>query len=150
MSSSVPPDQFGNGPQLRNPDEENLRLLAILHYVLGGLGVLCSGFPLIYVAIGIALISSAKEEQAKMVGPIFAIFGGVVTVLLILFSALVIYSGRCLAGHRNRMLSLVVAGISCVNVLNFPLGMALGIFTMIVLFRPSVQALYEANQNRPI
>lgn len=147
MSSYVPPDQFGNGPQLRNPDEENLRLLAILHYVLGGLGVLCSGFPLIYVAIGIALISSAKDEQAKMVGPIFAIFGGVATVLLILFSALVIYSGRCLAGHRNRMLSLVVAGISCLNV---PLGMALGIFTMIVLLRPTVQALYEANQNRPI
>jgi hypothetical protein len=35
-----------------NQDAEHLRLLSIFHYVVGGIGVLVSFFPLLYSAMG--------------------------------------------------------------------------------------------------
>ena len=55
--------------------------------------------------------------------------------------ALLIYSGRCLARRKRRVFSMVVAGISCLQV---PFGTVLGVFTLIVLQRPSVLAFYAA------
>ena len=76
----------------------------------------------------------------------FAIGAGSVMILLgWTTGALLIYSGRCLARRRQRMFSMIVAGISC---LQFPFGTALGIFTLIVLQRPTVQALYAAEGQR--
>lgn len=55
--------------------------------------------------------------------------------------ALVIVSGRSIKRRRRRVFSLIVAGLSC---LFFPFGTALGVFTFIVLLRPSVERLYRA------
>jgi hypothetical protein len=57
---------------------------------------------------------------------------------------LTIVSGRCLQRRRARVFSLVMAGVNCLSV---PIGTTLGVFTFIVLLRPSVQALYD--QNKP-
>jgi hypothetical protein len=35
-----------------NQDKEHLHLLAIFHYVVAGLGALCSFFPLLYTTVG--------------------------------------------------------------------------------------------------
>jgi hypothetical protein len=52
---------------------------------------------------------------------------------------LTIVSGRLISLRRRRTFSLVVAGINCAS---FPFGTVLGVFTFIVLARPSVRALY--------
>ena len=49
-------------------------------------------------------------------------------------------SARFLRGRRHRTFSLIVAGINCLGI---PLGTILGVFTLIVLLRPSVRTLYR-------
>jgi hypothetical protein len=48
-----------------NPDTEHLRLLAIFHYVVGGLVALFSFFPLIYTTIGTIFIFAPRHDTAK-------------------------------------------------------------------------------------
>ena len=55
-----------------------------------------------------------------------------------------ILAGRWLGSARNRMFCFVNACIMC---LHAPFGTALGIFTILVLSRPSVVARFEANQH---
>jgi hypothetical protein len=45
--------------------------------------------------------------------------------------------------RRARMFSLIVAGLDC---LCFPFGTALGVFTLIVLVRSSVEELYRTTR----
>jgi hypothetical protein len=54
---------------------------------------------------------------------------------------LTIVSGRAIAQRKWRVFSLVMAGVNCAS---FPLGTLLGVFSFIVLLRPSVRALYPA------
>ena len=54
-----------------------------------------------------------------------------------------IAAGRKLRGRRSRMFCLVIAGIECAFV---PLGTVLGVFTIIVLVKDSVKAMFEANR----
>jgi hypothetical protein len=56
-----------------------------------------------------------------------------------------IIAGRFLAKRTHYMYCLVVAAISCIF---FPFGTVLGVFTIIVLLRSSVKALFTANQVR--
>lgn len=58
---------------------------------------------------------------------------------------LTIISGKKIKQQKNRIFSLVVAGINC---LSMPFGTALGICTFIVLLRESVVKLYE-NKTEP-
>jgi len=52
---------------------------------------------------------------------------------------LLIVAGSSLRSKRRWVLCLVVAGMNC---LNAPLGTVLGVFTFLVLFRPTVKALF--------
>ncbi len=56
---------------------------------------------------------------------------------------LTIISGRRIAKQRSRVFSLVMAGVNCLSI---PIGTTLGVFTFIVLLRPSVQAMYDQNR----
>jgi len=147
MASGMPPTEgsFGPAPVATSADLDHLRLLYIFHYVYGGIACLCSGFPLIYVAVGIALATSSPDEQAKVVGPIMAVIGGVASFMGLVVSLLTLYSGWCLSKYRNRVFSIVIAAIHCMN---FPIGTALGVCTILVLVRPTVQALYAENEAR--
>jgi hypothetical protein len=49
-------------------------------------------------------------------------------------------AGRSLAARKRYTFCIIVAAISCTF---FPLGTALGVFTILVLSRPSVKALFE-------
>ena len=50
-----------------------------------------------------------------------------------------VLSGLFLRARKHWTFSIVVAAIDC---LHFPLGTVLGVFTIIVLIRPSVRELY--------
>ena len=56
-------------------------------------------------------------------------------------------AGRKLAVRRSYTYCLVVAGIEC---LFMPFGTVLGVFTIIVLIRPSVKALFEPPGAAPV
>jgi hypothetical protein len=63
-----------------NEDTHHLRLLSIFHYVVAGILALFSMFPVLHLAIGIAMVTGAFDEfengnpPPAFVGWIFVIF----------------------------------------------------------------------------
>jgi hypothetical protein len=53
---------------------------------------------------------------------------------------------RSLRAKKRRLLILIVAGVNCASV---PIGTILGVFTFVVMFRPSVESEFRANQVLP-
>ena len=81
------------------------------------------------------------ESAFKVNKKVFLFMGSCATLFGWTFGVLTILSGRYIAQRRRRMFSMVIAGINCAS---FPLGTLLGVFTFIVLLRPSVKAMYPA------
>lgn len=126
-------------------DEEHLRLLAIFHYIMGGLGFFISCFPLLHLAIGIAMIASPgmavrNGEPAPMfVGYLFVVLAAAFILVGWSLALCTVLSGRMIAKRKNRMFSVVVAAGLCMFI---PFGTVLGVFTIMVLNKDSVRALY--------
>jgi hypothetical protein len=129
-------------------DEEHLRLLALGHYIVGGMTIAFASmfiFHLILVLGGAAhpdMFESKGQPpngfpQGMLVGFAWAI--GCFIVAGWAFGTLTIYSGRCIKRVKRRMFTLVMAWL---NTLMPPFGTVLGVFTLMVLSRPSVKRLY--------
>jgi hypothetical protein len=127
-------------------DDEHLKLLAIFHYVLGGLGFLGALGGAFYMLAGFFVFQKmptpgpAHGSPPVEIGWLFVIIGGFVALLSIAYGICLILAARSLTMRRNRTFCMVMAGINC---LHFPLGTLLGVFTFIVLIRPSVVARFE-------
>lgn len=138
-------------PTLTAEDATHLRLLSIFHYVIGGMIAVFSLIPLIHVALGIGILTGAlpmndangnpSEDGGRMAGWIFIVIGAVIVIGGVTLGAFIAYAGRCLAQQRRHTLCMVVAALSC---LCMPLGTVLGVFTLIVLLRPSVKSAFDA------
>ena len=130
-------------------DAEHIRMLSIFHYVLAGLAVLAGFFPAIYLVFGVVIVSGViPASSAGSGGPPPDAFGwmfvaiGALGLLMVWGWAVSLFlAGRWIAARKNRTFCFVVAAISCAG---FPLGTALGVFTIMVLQRPSVRALFDS------
>lgn len=128
-----------------NQDEEHLRLLSIFHYVCAGLAALFACIPIIHLVLGLLMVfypqalGPTNDQPPAFVGLILAVFAGVMIVLGWAFAICLAYAGRCLAQRKRYTFCLVMAGIACMFM---PFGTILGIFTIIVLVRPSVKLLF--------
>ncbi|MGH9868132.1 MAG: hypothetical protein ACREAA_08220 [Candidatus Polarisedimenticolia bacterium] len=122
-------------------DEQQLDLLAVFHYVVAGLCGLFSLFPILHVALGLAMVSGRLEPDnqdgiPRLFGWLFVVFGTAFILGGLTFSVLLAWAGRCLARRRRYMFCMVMAALSCVA---FPFGTVLGVLTLLVLSRPSVR-----------
>lgn len=128
-------------------DEEHLRLLRICYFIMGGTAAFGLLFGGLYLAMGLVFAASfssmpnatGPNAPPAFVGWIFAAVGGFIVILAGGFAVLSLLTARALGRRQSRTLCLVTAGLSCLQI---PFGTALGIFTFIVLGRPSVQALF--------
>jgi hypothetical protein len=124
-------------------DAEQLKILSILYYIWGGLSVLFSCVGGVYI-LGVLgyFAASANRSGAPpaWAGALVAILGFFGLLLGIVMGGLSILAGKSIAERKRYMLCMVTAGLSCLSV---PLGTALGVFTFIVLARPSVKAQFE-------
>lgn len=135
-------------------DEErvagHLKTLSICYYVYAGLAACGSCFGAFYIAMGAwfprmaASVPAPPEGQPPQelmqgMGMMFAVIGAGIMVFALTIAVLCFLSARALSRRRNRTLSLVTAGIICLNV---PIGTMLGVFTFIVLMKPEAQRLY--------
>jgi hypothetical protein len=131
-----------------NEDLQYLKLLSIFQYVVGGLAALFSFIPIIYVVIGMLAVcipgtfEGEGEAMPLFIGWIFIIIGAVLIVLGWAFSVCIIIAGRSLARQVHYMFCIVMAAIECIFM---PFGTVLGVFTIIVLTRPSVKEMFEQN-----
>jgi hypothetical protein len=137
-----------------NRDEEHLRLLAIFHFILSGLMALCAMIPFIHVAVGLFLIldpaafgSPGQEPPPPWLGYFFVAFASVFIVLGLSLAALMLFGGLSLAKRRRYVFCQVIACLEC---LMMPLGTVLGVFTLVVLSRPSVRDLFNGVPPAPV
>lgn len=127
--------------------KDQLHLLSIFHYVLAALAALFSLFPVIHIAVGVAMVSGALDGKNGGAPPPAA-FGWIFVVLGVLFmlmgasyAVLVALAGRFLARMRNWTFCVVIAAVSCAF---FPFGTVLGVFTIIVLSQQEVKTAFQA------
>lgn len=123
-------------------DADHLRLLSIFHYVVAGIVGLFSLFPLIHVAIGVAMVTGAMDDFGEgqpppaMVGWFFIVIPGAMIAMGLTLAVCIGLAGQRLATARGHLYCLIIAGLECLFV---PFGTVLGVFTIIVLLRPSVK-----------
>lgn len=125
-------------------DERNLDLLALFHYVVGGLNALFSCVFLIHVGIGVAILSGAldgKGAPPRFFGWLFVVLPALLVVAGWTLSVLIIAAGRKLKRRKSHTFCLVVAGLECLLV---PLGTVLGVITLVVLTKDSARQAFAA------
>lgn len=123
-------------------DLEHLRLLSIFHYVVGGFAGVFSLFPVVHLFFGIALIRGTLdggEPGGRAMGWFFVGMALLIIFTGLAFAGLIITAGRFLSRHIHYMFCLVIAAVECAFA---PFGTVLGVFTIIVLQRPSVKELF--------
>jgi len=108
---------------------------------LGGL----MGFA--FIAMGNFFSSSPQAAQPNNPPPPWfgAMFAGMGVIFLLTFEALAVLSfltGRYLSKRQHPTFCIVISAINCMYM---PLGTALGVFTILVLQRPSVKALFAGS-----
>jgi hypothetical protein len=125
------------------------KLLSILFFVKGGLLTLGALFVLIFyglfgVIFGAAIMASGKKEgllAGGIVGGVAVFFAVAIGVFIMIFAGLNLMAGWKL--HKNRAgarIWTIVA--SCVALLNFPLGTALGVYGLWFMFDDVSKQLY--------
>ena len=139
---------MNNLPPPSNDDAQHLRLLAIFHYVVGGLTALLACLPLIHVALGLAMIYAPRslankpgDEPPAFVGWLFVGMGSAFFLAGITLAVCIILAGRFLARRKRYWFVFVLACLQCAV---FPFGTVLGVFTIVVLSRESVKAQFSA------
>ena len=142
--STVPPDVATKNQQRR--DREHVKLLAIFHFVFAGLAFVGIGFLCVHYAIMHTVFSNPElwKSQQQAMPPrafldAFIWFYLFIGVLLLTGLVLNVLSGFFLLQKRNRLFSLIIGGLNCLQI---PFGTALGVFTILVLSRDSVRELY--------
>lgn len=133
----------------------HLRMLAIGYYVYAALTTFFSLFALIYIGIGGAVLAgkipmspkgappppAGGPTQDQIMGGFFLGFGLLFFILIIAMAVLSFMTARWITARKNPVFCMVIAALCCLNI---PLGTLLGVFTFIVLLRPSVQELFRA------
>lgn len=131
-------------------DASHLRLLSIFHYVWGGLCILGGIFMIGYIFLMRSLMGAAAssgsgaappgmDQMFTIIGVIYAVFG----VLYIILAICNFLCGKFLSVRKNRTFIMIISGINCLGI---PLGTTLGVFTFIVLLRPSVKTEFDSGQ----
>jgi len=119
-------------------DADHLNILSILYLVFGILMFVGAAAVALYISM-IGFMMSIGSGQTGMPGGLFIVFGLFAGGLVAAIGGLLIYASKCLRTHRDMTWVMVAAALCC---LHMPLGTLLGIFTFIVLSRPSVKALF--------
>jgi len=129
-----------------NQDKQHLKLLSIFHYVLAGISVLVSLFPVFHLVLGIMMVvipghHGPGTPEPELVGWLFIGFAILFILCGLTFSAFVFLNARFLSRKRHHTFCLVMAGVECLLI---PYGAILGVLTIIVLMRDPVKALFQA------
>ena len=126
-------------------DESDLNLLSVLHYVWSGLlGCGTIGIVGYFIMLGGLFGVSASSSGADPTGAAVAAGATIVIGVLMGFFMAVLFVVHLLAAsglrkRKRRVLIFIASGLMCTS---FPLGTALGVFTIITLGRPGVKALF--------
>ncbi|MEW6279380.1 MAG: hypothetical protein AB1758_12195 [Candidatus Eremiobacterota bacterium] len=129
--------------ETRSRAVRDLDQLAVFFYVLAGVSAVLSLFPLIHVAMGLWFMltpPSGPNPPPAWFGGIFVAVGLLAIAVGMTFSWFLYYSGRCIQARRRYTLIQVASALS---LMNMPVGTALGVYSLILLNREDVRALFR-------
>lgn len=127
-------------------DLSHLDTIGILYYVLAGFSALFALFPVIHLIVGIGMIvggppNPKDAQQVALIGWLFVS----VAIVLIAFGMTLAVLFAMLAGRlrqrRGYRFCMVVSALSC---LSMPFGTILGVFSLILLAKLPIKALFGA------
>lgn len=126
-------------------DDQHLRILSICHYVYAAMQALLGCIPLIYVGVGVFFLVNPPQMKGgdpppELFGWMMVIVGAIGSLFAWTVALCTLLAGRSLAARRRYTFCIVMAAICCVFP---PIGTVLGVFTLIVLLRPSVKLQFE-------
>lgn len=129
-------------------DGEHLRILSICYIVYGAFNAFFSLFGLLYACMGLFFTELASRIPPRpnqppppaILGLFFGVFGLGCFAVMVVLATLKFVAAKRLSQRRSRTLCLVVAALSCFGI---PFGTALGVFTFLVLLRPSVIRAFD-------
>jgi hypothetical protein len=130
-------------------DEKYLNLLAVFHYVVGGLTGLLACFPLIHVGLGVAMVLGKLDgphPPPAFIGWFIIIFAGTFILCGWAMAIAILLAGTKLKARRSWTYCLVVGALECMFM---PFGTVLGVFTIVVLLKEPVKALFAAQAPTP-
>jgi hypothetical protein len=140
---AFPPGDINYQGAVFDRDAEHLRILTICWYVAAGLAAVMGCVPLIHTAIGLFLIVAppgGANAPPAFFGWLFFLLGSTFVCFGWTSAILGFFAARSMSQRRRLTLCYIAAGLYCVQV---PIGVLLGIFTFIVLTRPSVKAAFS-------
>lgn len=124
----------------------HVKVIGILHIVLGGLGILAGVFVLLFfgsIASLVGLSGNSGDSLAAI--PILGGIGGFVFIILLVLSLPSVIAGMGLIRFRPwaRMLTIV---LSVLHLFNIPFGTALGVYGLWALLAPETEMLFRQQQ----
>jgi hypothetical protein len=121
---------------------QHVKILGILHIVLGSLGIL-AGIIVLLVMGGIAGLVGVTDHSpdSAVAIPILSGIGGLVFLILVCISLPGLIAGFGLLQFRPwaRILTII---ISALELFSIPFGTALGIYGFWVLLKPETEQLF--------
>ncbi len=132
----------------------DLRLLSIGYYIQGGIAAVYTLLILAYSAFATALLANinkiaGQSNQQELPPALFSIISILLTVLLGLACAYTIcmfLAAYWLPRFRNKLFIQILGALNCMAI---PYGTVLGIFTLMVLQRPSAKQFFAEGTAAP-
>ncbi len=138
------------GNKVMGEDEKYVQILSVFHYIVAGITALFACFPFIHIFVGICVLFEERQAGSPVFGTLFGLFFIAFAACFICagwaLAVCIFLSGRFLAGHVHHTFCLVVAALECMLM---PFGTVLGVFTILVLVRPSVKQLFSVGEALP-
>jgi hypothetical protein len=144
-------------PRPPDKDDEQLKILVILHFIMAALTFAGLLFIVAHYFVMLTILNASESTPNPVsdadlsplpaeVQQVLEIFYLIIGLGLLAATLLNVFSAIFMRRRRRRLFSLITAGL---NGIQFPFGTALGIFTIIVLCRDSVRFKYEQHEDLP-
>jgi hypothetical protein len=125
--------------------EQHVRVVAILNIVYGGLGVLIALFILLIFGGVAGLVAADGDPDAQFAAPLVGLIGGFVFVVILIVSAPAVIGGIGLLKFQSWARTLTII-VSILHLFSVPLGTALGIYGLWVLFKDETEGLLRSKR----
>lgn len=121
------------------------KLLSIFFFIQGGLQLLAGVFVvIIYGGFGAVMLASGQRGEEQTVGGVFLGLAVVIGILILAFAGFYLLTGWKLLKEQpgGRILGIIA---SCICLLGFPLGTALGIYGLWFFLGEQGKQFYSGN-----
>lgn len=123
--------------------KEHSKLLGIFFLIQGGLQLLGGIFVvLIYGGFGVAMLAGGSRSEEQAMGGIFLALALVIGVFILLFAGFFLFTGWKLHKEQSGARTLGIIA-SCISLLGFPLGTALGVYGLWFFFGEQGKQYYS-------